>query len=247
MTKNNDKIMVKKMSEIFVKNKDVVVPGDIMATGMDYLPGRGTYRKDENIVAQRVGLVNVDGRAIKLTALSGRYLPRTNDVVIGKVIDITMHGWRLDIDSAYSGMLMMKDATSQFIEKGADLTRYYNLGDYLVCKITNVTSQKLVDVSLKGPGLKKLTSGRLIKVTPCKVPRIIGKHGSMVNMLKEATGAWITVGQNGIIWLKGDPKAEMITIKAIRMIENEAHIPGLTTRVKEFLEKETGKQLGSDR
>lgn len=231
------------MSEILVERKDVVVPGEVLANGMDYLPGFGTYRKGEDIIAGKLGLVNIDGRAIKLTPLSGRYLPKRNDVVIAKVIDITMSGWRVDFDSAYSGMLMMRDATSEFIEKGADLTRYYNLDDYIVCKITNVTSQKLVDISMKGPGLKKLISGRIIKVNPFKVPRIIGKHGSMVSMLKDATECWITVGQNGLIWLKGTPENEATAIQTIKMIEEESHIPGLTTRIKEHLEKVTGKEV----
>ncbi|MGM5482836.1 MAG: exosome complex RNA-binding protein Rrp4 [Nanobdellota archaeon] len=231
------------MSELCVENRNVVVPGEILAKGMDYLPGYGTYRKDEDIVASRLGLMRIDGRALKITPLSGRYIPKKNDVVIGKVIDITVSGWRLEINSAYSGMLMMKEATSEFIQRGADLTTYYKLGEYMVCKITNVTSQKLVDLTLKGPGLKKLTSGRLINVNPHKVPRIIGKQGSMVQMLKEATDCNITVGQNGVIWFKGEPKNETIVMKAIKKIENESHISGLTVQIKEFLEKETGKEI----
>lgn len=231
------------MSELCVENRDVVVPGEVVAKGMDYLPGFGTYRTEENIVASRLGLTRIDGRAIKVTPLSGRYIPKKNDVVIGKVIDITVNGWRLEINSAYSGMLMMKDATSEFIQRGADLSHYYKLGEYMVCKITNVTSQKLVDLTLKGPGLKKLTSGRLMNVNPHKVPRIIGKQGSMVQMLKDATNTNIIVGQNGVIWLKGEPNAETTAIKAIHKIEEQSHISGLTVKIKEFLEKETGKQI----
>lgn len=231
------------MSELCVENRDVIVPGDIVAKGMDYLPGFGTYRKDEDIVASRLGLARVEGRAIKITPLSGRYIPKKNDVIIGKVIDITVNGWRLEINSAYSGMLMMKEATSEFIQKGADLSTYYKLGEYLVCKITNVTSQKLVDLSLKGPGLKKLTSGRLMYVNPHKVPRIIGKQGSMVQMLKEATDTNIIVGQNGIIWLKGEPKSETIAMNAIKKIEQESHISGLTVKIQDFLKQETGKEV----
>src|SRR3989339_460085 len=136
-----------------VKDKDIVVPGEVLATGMDYLPAQGTYRKGDMIRASRLGLVNVDGRAIKLIALSGRYLPKQGDTIIGKVEDITFSGWRLSINSAYSAMLSMKDATSEFISRGADLTRYYELEDYVVAKIINVTSQKLVDLTMKGPGL----------------------------------------------------------------------------------------------
>jgi exosome complex component RRP4 len=225
------------MSQLNIEEKQIVVPGEILAEGLDYLPGAGTYRNNDKIIACRLGIVNVEGRAIKTIALSGRYMPNKNDVIIGKVIDITFSGWRLDTNSAYSGMLMLKDATSEFIARGADLTQYYNLDDYLVCKITNVTSQKLIDLSMKGPGLRKLGIGRIITVNPHKVPRIIGKAGSMVSMIKNYTNCKIIVGQNGLIWLQGNPKDEVLAVKVIKKIESESHISGLTERIKEFLEK----------
>jgi len=230
------------MGNVLTKNKDIAVPGEILAEGMDHLPGEGTYRDGENIVAGRLGLVMVDGRAIKLISLSGRYIPKTHDTIIGKVEDITFSGWRIDTNSAYSAMLSMKDATSDYIARGADLTRYYDLGDYVVCEVVNVTSQKLIDVSMKGPGLKKLDGGRVIKVNPNKVPRIIGKQGSMVSMIKDATGCRIVVGQNGLVWIDGDPKGELTVVKTIQKIEEESHTTGLTDRIKEFLENETGKR-----
>jgi exosome complex component RRP4 len=229
------------MSELMTKNKTVVVPGEILATGMDYLPGFGTYRDKDRIIASRLGLTYLDGRAIKLIPLSGRYLPKRNDVIIGKVIDVTLHGWRLDINSAYSAMLMVKDGSSEFIEKGADLTRIYALGDYIVAKIISVTSQKLVDLTMRGPGLRKLNNGRIIKVNPHKVPRIIGKQGSMVSMLKNMTGCRIIVGQNGLIWLSGEPKNEVIAIRTIKKIESESHHSGLTNTIKQYLEQEVSK------
>ena len=177
------------MSNILVSDKEIAVPGEVLATGMDVLPGMGTYRIGENIHANRLGLVMIDGRAIKLLPLSGRYSPRTDDTIICKVIDVSFSGWRLDTNSAYSAMMSMKDATSEFIQRGANLTQYYDLGDYIVCKIVNVTSQKLIDVTMKGPGLRKLRGGRVIEVDSHKVPRIIGKQGSMVIMIKDAQAA----------------------------------------------------------
>ena len=232
------------MSKLLVKEKEVVVPGECLAEGMDYLPGAGTYRDGEKILASMLGLATIDGRAIKLIALSGRYLPKRGDTIIAKVTDITMSGWILDTESAYHAMLGMAEATSDFIPKGADLTKYFTFGDYMVCKITKVTSQKLVDVSLKGPGLRKLRGGRIIQANTHKVPRIIGKKGSMVSMIKQATDCKIIVGQNGIIWLQGeDPKMEILAVNTINKIAKEAHIPGLTDRIKEFLEKETGRKI----
>lgn len=231
------------MVEVKVKDKDIVVPGEILADGMGYVPGVGTYREGEAIVSERVGVVSIDGRAIKLIPLSGRYLPKRGDTILCQVVDVTMNGWRLETNSAYQAMLSLKEATSEFIARGADLRKFYDLGDYLVCKVSNVTSQMLVDVMMKGPGLRKLNGGRVISVNCNKVPRIIGKHGSMVSLIKEASGCQIIVGQNGLVWMQGNPEGELLAVRTIRMIETESHITGLTNRIKDFLEKTTGKTL----
>lgn len=231
------------MSEILVKERDVVVPGENLALGMDNLPGSGTYREDEGIYASRLGVLYVDGRTLKVIPLSGVYMPKFGDTIICKVVDITMNGWRLETNSAYPAMLSLKDATSDYINRGADLTQYYAIGEYIVCKVSQVTSQKLVDVSMREQGLKKLTGGRIFKVNTNKVPRIIGKKGSMVSMIKNATGCRVVVGQNGMVWISGEVEQEFIAYDAIRMIEENSHLPGLTNSVKDFLEKRTGKKV----
>ncbi|MFH1134401.1 MAG: exosome complex RNA-binding protein Rrp4 [Nanoarchaeota archaeon] len=223
------------MSKLLINDKDIVVPGDIVAEGMDYLPGYGTFRESEAIVASIVGQIRLTGRALRVVPLSGKYIPQKGDIVIGRVTDITFNGWTLDINSAYHAMLPMKDATSEFIARGADLTKYYAIGDWIATLITNVTSQKLVDVSMKGPGLHKLRGGRIRYVCPSKVPRIIGKQGSMVTMIKNATGCRITVGQNGIVHIEGEPEKEQVVHEAINLIQQEAHTQGLTDKIKAFL------------
>ncbi len=231
------------MGNIVVKEKDVVVPGEKLAEGMDCLPGQGTYREGENIFSLRVGLVSIDNRAIKIIPLSGKYKPQRNDTIIGRITDVIMSGWLLDTNTAYHAMLSMKEGTSDFIPKGANLRKYFDFGDYIVCNITNVTSQKLVDVTMKGPGLHKLKGGRVININTNKVPRVIGKQGSMVSMLKTATGCQIIVGQNGLVWLSGEPEKEIIAVKAVKMIEKNSHKSGLTDEIKLFLEKETNTKI----
>jgi len=225
------------MSKVNVQDKDIVVPGEILAVGMDSFPGTGSYREGDNIIASRLGLVQLDGRTIKLIPLSGRYIPKNYDAIISKVVDVNISGWRLDTNSPYSAMLSMKEATSQFIPRGADLTKFYDIGDYISCKVINVTSQKLVDVTMKGMGLRKLQGGRVIEVASNKVPRIVGKQGSMVSMIKDATKCNIMAGQNGLIWISGTPEGELLAVEAIRKIEEESHLSGLTDKIKEFLEK----------
>jgi exosome complex component RRP4 len=232
--------------EIKVKGKDIVVPGEVVAVGMGYLPSKGTYREGDKIVASRLGMAHVDGKVIKIIPLSGRYQPKPGDIIIARVIDVLFSGWKLNTNTAYAAMLSMKDASSDYIAKGADLTKYFDVDDYIVTKIVNVTSQNLIDLTMRGPGLKKLRGGRTIEVNTYKVPRIIGKQGSMISMVKNATGCRIVVGQNGLVWIDGEPEMEIIAVEAIKKIEEEAHISGLTDNIKKHLEKAIGKPIKTE-
>jgi len=79
-------------------------------------------------------------------------------------------------------------------------------------------------------------------VTPVKVPRLIGKNGSMLQVLKDGTGSNILVGRNGRVWVK-DGNTRLLK-RAIQKIEDESHLSNLTNSVKEFLEKEGKKEKG---
>ncbi|HLC51770.1 MAG TPA: exosome complex RNA-binding protein Rrp4 [Candidatus Nanoarchaeia archaeon] len=223
------------MSEILIEDRTVVVPGEILAKGMDYLPGENTYRKDDTIHAKVLGLTSVTGRVIKLTPLAGPYFLKSGDKIIGRVIDITMSGWRIDTDTAYSAMLNVRDASTRFIKKEEDLSKILAIDDYVIVVITNVTSQRLIDVSMRDPGLRKVEGGRIIKINCQKVPRVIGKKASMISLIKEKTGCEITVGQNGLVWVKGTPEGEFKVQRAIKMIEENSHLSGLTEKVESFL------------
>lgn len=160
-------------------------------------------------------------------------------MVIGKIMNMTFSSWFVDIGYAYEAAVSLKDATSEYIERGADLSRYFDFGDIIAAQIVNVTKSNAIDLSMKGPGLHKLKGGRVIFVTPSKVPRIIGKQASMINLIKEKTGCKITVGQNGWVWIfSEDPKKELIASNVIQYINDNAHKNGLTDDVSNFLAKE---------
>jgi len=231
------------MSEIKAQEKQIIVPGEVLATGMDYLPSNGTYRHGDKILGSMFGLLRVDGKVLKVIPVSGVYLPKKVDTIIARVTEILISGWRVDTNSAYSAVLSLKDGSSSYIPHGADLSQYYAVGDYIVTKIVNVTSQNLVDITMKGPGLRRLKGGRIIRINTNKVPRVIGKGGSMVSMVKDATGCNITVGQNGIVWVQGEPEKEVIAVDTIKRIEAESHISGLTEIIRKHLEKVTGKKV----
>ncbi len=225
------------MSKILVEAKEVVIPGEILAEGMDYLPGKGAFREENKVIASRVGLVYVNGSIINIVPLSGRYIPKKDDTVIGYVRDMTYSSWFVNVGYAYDASLSLKDASSSYIERGASLSDFFAIGDAILTKITNVTKDNNIDLSMVGPGLRKLKGGKIIEITPAKVPRLVGKQGSMISMIKDKTGCSIFAGQNGRVWIKGQSTdAERIATEAVLLVEEKAHIRGLTDYMKKYLE-----------
>lgn len=225
------------MGELKVKEREIVVPGQELANGMDFLPAGAAFREHESIIASQVGLVSINGKVVKLIPLSGKYFPKVGDIVIGKVMDMSFNNWFVDIGYAYEAALSLRDVP-EYVERSSDLSRYYNFDDMILAKVTKVTKAMNIDLTMKEQGLSKLIGGRFVFITPNKVPRVIGKSGSMVDMIKNATSCRITVGQNGRIWIKGtDPREENLAALAIMKIENESHIDGLTDKISKFLQE----------
>ena len=222
------------MGELLVKAKEIVVPGQILANGMDFLPANGTFRESDNIIASQLGLANIDGRLIKIIPLNGKYTPKRGDTIIGRIVDMSFSNWYVDIGCANDAVMSSRDST-EFVEKGADLNQYYSFGDYISAQVTKVT-RSTTEITMRAPGLRKLGPGKIMKVAPSKVPRIIGKQGSMISLIKDKTGTRIIVGQNGLVWVSGEPENVFIASDAIEMIEKKAHIEGLTEEITKFLE-----------
>lgn len=227
---------MKETKEVKERTRRIVVPGEVVASGSSYLPGEGARREGNDVTATRFGVLEMDDRLVKVVALSGTYIPRKGNVVIGRVDDITFNGWLMDINSPYSSFLPIMECKG-FISKRDDLSLIYSHGDMVVAKVIGVKS-KGVDLSTKERGFDKLEDGLIVSINSNKVPRVIGKQGSMVNLIKDLTGCDVVVGQNGVIWIKGDNiDNELVAKEAVNLIAEKSLMDGLTEKVKEFLEK----------
>ena len=105
----------------------------------------------------------------------------------------------------------------------------------LFLRVVDVDEIKKAKLGLKGRGMGKFKGGIIVDIAPTKVPRLIGKKGSMINMIKDKTKCKIVVGQNGLVWVKGDGDMEQLTKNVIHLIEAEAHTSGLTNKIKNKL------------
>jgi len=229
------------------ERKQLVTPGDLLAEGA-FFAGENTYRDGSKIYSARIGLADVIGNKLIVVPIKGAYIPRIDDIVIGRITDIGMSGWQVDICAPYPAML---PASETPIQRGRDvgrrdLSRILGVGDLVLAQVIAFDRTRDPLLTTKGRGLGKVNSGRVAKITPARIPRVIGKKGSMITMLKKETGTDIIPGQNGVILATGrNPDQERIAVEALYMIEREAHTTGLTDRVKAMIQEEMkGKEIG---
>ena len=223
---------------LFYEKRQLVTPGDLLAED-NYEAGENTYNDNGKIYASRIGLVDYEGRRVHVVALKSFYVPSVGDTVIGKVVEVTTGGWMLDIGAPYFAMLRASDVIDRpFKPQISDLPSIFDVGDIIIANVVAYDRTRDPLLTVREPGLGKIMRGELVEVTPTKIPRIIGRKGSMVSMIKRETGCQITIGQNGLILISGKTlEDERLAVLALHKIEEESHTSGLTDRVTEMLRK----------
>ena len=227
---------------VFFEKKQLVTPGELLAEG-DYLAGENTYMEQNKIYASRIGLVDAENKKVNVVALRAFYVPKMGDIIIGSVVEVGFNGWTVDIKSPYTALLRASDVLSRpFKPQNDELSQVLNAGDLIVAKIASYDRAHDPQLTVGEPGLGKITRGQILHVTPTKIPRIIGRKGSMISMIKQETGCQIILGLNGVILVTGKTSEdEELAITAIKKIEEESHISGLTDRITQLLKESKGK------
>jgi len=215
-----------------IETREIVLPGEILADVKEGRPGHGTFIEDGKIISKFLGIPKM-GEYISVIPLSGVYIPKRQDKVIGFITGIEKVGWIVDINSPWDAFLPLSEAVDEFIDfKKTDISRYYDVGDTVYATILDI-KRGSIQLSMREPMARKLKGGVTIKITSSKVPRLIGKEGSMINTIKEKTRTIIRVGQNGVVWISGEKVDK--AIKAIKMIDEKSHILGLTDEISKLL------------
>lgn len=218
----------------------IVVPGEVIAEGTNYnVRGPALIAHNGKIIATRIGLLRIRGRDISIVPLAGKYIAKRGDSVIGIVIDYSLVYWLLEINYVWKARLDASDFLKrQFDPSKERITKYLSIGDVVYAKVALVERGMPPILTCKERGYGKLEGGRLISINPAKIPRVIGVKSSMVETLKRITKADIKIGVNGIIWIKAEkPEIEELLEQAIKKIERESHVSGLTKRIQEELRK----------
>ncbi|MAG39478.1 hypothetical protein CMI41_00725 [Candidatus Pacearchaeota archaeon] len=223
------------------EKRQLVIPGETIVSGNSFLPGESTYRDGEDVVAAKFGISEVTDKQVRVIPVSGAYFPRRGNTVIGTVIDVTFNGWLIDFGGSANAFLSLNEV-HRYVNRN-ELNDFLDIGDSAVVKVWDVKA-KGIDVSMKMRGFGKIEGGMLFKVNPNKVPRVIGREGSMVKLIRGATGVNMTVGQNGVVWIKADNiEKELSAKKIVEFVVANATMSGLTEKTESYI-KELGLEIG---
>ena len=218
------------------EKREIVIPSQLLGDVKQKKAGKGTFIENGKIYSEILGVLSDNSKYINVIPLKGRYDPIEKDFVIGIVQEAMQSSWLVDINAAYPALLHVNEVPWD-VDFG-ETEKYLNYGDSIMAKVLQVDQEKKLQVTLKDRNLYKLKGGFIMNVEPSKVPRIIGKKGSMISLLKKYTKCRIFVGQNGRIWIDGDKDGINKVINTIKRIENESLSFGLTNKIEELLKKD---------
>lgn len=171
---------------------------------------------------------------VRIVPFSGRYNPKPHDVVVGVVQDVQKTFWLLDIDASRWAPLHVSGTSWE--PAPGELEEYLRIGDSVLVAVENLDPTGKIGVTMKGEDLGKLTGGTILTISPAKIPRVIGKGGSMIHTITRLTGTRVAVGQNGRIWVEGSAEGIQRVRECLRIIEQEGQRSGLTERIQGFLQ-----------
>ena len=212
--------------------KVLVLPGDeIPDRGLQ--PGFGTYRVGKRVFASVMGYATWREPFVRVVPFAGRYAPKPRDVIVGIVQDVQKTFYLLDIDA--SRWAPLHTSGTPWEPGPGELDQFLRIGDAVLVAVENLDATGKIGVTMKGEDLGKLSGGTILSISPAKIPRVIGKGGSMIHTITRLTGTRVAVGQNGRIWVEGSPDGIHRVRECLRIIEEEGQRPGLTERIEEFL------------
>lgn len=224
---------------LYVKDRQIVVPGEPIGEQGKFSIEGHVFRVNKKFYSKVLGVVYIDEdrKLARVIPLRGKYIPVEGHKVIGKIVEVGFTNWVVDINSPYSAILPVSEVTSKPVNISRnELARILDEGDLILAKVVSFDFTKDPVLTIKESKLGKIPRGSLVEISPQKVARIIGKKGSMISLIEEMLDVQLIVGQNGRVVVVGkDPLKEEIAVLAIKKIDAEAHITGLTDRIKEFI------------
>ncbi len=196
--------------------KDIVLPGEMVTETP--IRASHTYIEDGKTYSMVLGMYQKE--PLSIVPLEGTWVPHIEDTVVGIVSSVKNSVYEVDLKFFGRSLII-----------GGKFERFsFKLGDIVEATIKDVEEKKTIILSYP----RLLSGGTLVSIKPAKIPRLIGRDNTMIRQISDSTGSTIVVGKNGIVWVNGGDVA--LATEVILRIQDEAHVSGLTERIKKMME-----------
>jgi exosome complex component RRP4 len=202
-----------------MSDKKIVVPGEVVTEKTKKL-GQNVYLENNKIYSSVIGLLSESNDFVSVIPLNGPYVPIVGDVIITVVKDEVLNGYILEYNS-FDDTFLLKSTISKQL----------SIGTIIFLRIRNISDNG----SLEFDNINILPKGRVFQTSPVKIPRLIGKNESMLNLFKQYLGGNIVIGKNGWIWYNCENT--ILAEKAFTIVVNNSQKSNLTNSMKDFFEK----------
>lgn len=200
--------------------KRIVIPGELVSGERKRLGGN-VFVADGKIFSKVLGITEDEGEKAAVVPLEGKYFPQMEDAVIGVVTRVIFAGYNININSF----------VDSFIPRSV-MREDLRVGDLVSGKVTYVNELREAEISFP----RKMFGGDVIEVNPVRTPRLIGKNGSMLELLKQGTMCDIIIGKNGRVWARNG-NLELLK-KVVEFINANSYKSNLTNSVEAFFKAE---------
>jgi exosome complex component RRP4 len=210
-----------------------VVPGDLVARG-NYRIYSNVIKNDGEFYSIFVGNAEVAGGRVRVTRLSGPYIPKIGDQIIGMITDVQPLAATVDINSYINGYIMANAFYKRRIDPSKrDLSEKIRVGDLLNARVSRIERGR--DVSLSLEQRWRVDGDAIFYISPAKAAYLLKSKSNIISKVKASTGAGIVMGINGVIVVKGEKDSISKISEAVKVIENHTGLYGLEDAIMEVL------------
>jgi exosome complex component RRP4 len=193
----------------------LVVPGQVIAEGDDFLRGHGTYveklNDTERLVASVCGHVERVNKLVSVIPVaSNLYQGQVGDLVVGRVVGIQATRWKVEIgDSCRDAVLPLSGVhlpggvqRVRTQEDSREMRLLFQEGDLVTAEVHNMHQDGTLMLHTRSLKYGKVENGCLVVVPPSLIAR-------RKNHFCDFDGITLLLGMNGYIWIQRSfPKSE---------------------------------------
>ena len=186
----------------------IVTPGELVtATASNFLAGHGTRVDGEGrLVSTISGVVERINKLLSVVPARRRYAGEVGDVVVGKVVDVQMKRWIVDVGGRQDAVLMLTSANlphgvqrRRTQEDQLRMRSLYAEGDIISAEVHSFFQDGVMSIHARNLKYGKLENGQLVRVSASLMRRLKQHFVTLPSL-----GVELILGMNGRVWITQD-------------------------------------------